>query len=88
MMVAVEIAIGQILECKPCESTCKVSALSSHWTSIAIWFTFCAENLHGYQSMWQIFSFSLVGNYKYSVECNSIWKLYVATYLSKSNQLV
>jgi hypothetical protein len=41
--------------CKPCESACKVSALSSHWTCIAIWFTFCAENLHRYQSMWKIY---------------------------------
>ena len=27
-----EIAIGQILGCKLCERTCKVSALCSHWT--------------------------------------------------------
>lgn len=74
--------------CKPCESACKVSALSSHWTCIAIWFTFCAENLHRYQSMWKIY-LSFICMNKCSGECNTIiCKQYVFTYLSECNQLV
>lgn len=38
-------------QCEPCKSTCEVSTLSSHWTCIAIWFTFCAENLRTNQQV-------------------------------------
>lgn len=30
----------------PCIGTCKMFAVCSHWTCIAIWLALCTENLH------------------------------------------